>query len=41
MTVVTLDVHSLEDTLADLAQICRTGQPDTGPRISFDTPELL
>jgi predicted transcriptional regulator len=41
MTVVTLDVHSLEDTLADLAQVCRTGQSDTGPRISFATPELL
>jgi len=41
MTVVTLDVRSLEDTLADVARVCRTGQPETGPRISFATPELL
>ncbi|PPQ31328.1 HVO_A0114 family putative DNA-binding protein [Rhodopila globiformis] len=41
MTVVTLDVRSLEDTLADVAQVCQTAQPDTGPRISFATPALL
>jgi predicted transcriptional regulator len=38
---VRLDVRSLEDTLADLAQVRKIGQPDEGPRISFATPELL
>jgi predicted transcriptional regulator len=41
MNIVRLDVRSLGDTLADLAQVWKTGQPDEGPRISFATPELL
>jgi predicted transcriptional regulator len=41
MTIVTLDVRSPEDTPADLAQVCRTGQADSDPRIGFATPVVL
>ena len=40
MNIVTLDVCSLADSLADFAQVWKTGQASS-PRISFATPELL
>jgi predicted transcriptional regulator len=41
MNIVTIDVRSLRDTMADLARVWKTGQADAAPRISFATPELL
>ena len=41
MNTVVLDVRSLTDTLADVAQAMKTGQPEKEVRISFATPELL
>lgn len=41
MTTLTLDVRSLADSLADFARAWKTGRGDPGPRLSFETPELL
>ena len=41
MRTVTLDVRPLADSLADFAQVWRTGRRDSSSRISFATPELL
>ncbi|MFZ4703044.1 MAG: hypothetical protein ACOYMG_23610 [Candidatus Methylumidiphilus sp.] len=40
MNTVTLEVRTLSDTLSDAATAMETLIP-TGPRISFETPELL
>jgi predicted transcriptional regulator len=41
MNIVTFDVRSLADTLADFSRVWKNGPADPGPRISFATPELL
>ncbi len=41
MNIVTFDVRSLADLLADFSRVWKTGQADDTPRISFATPELL
>ena len=40
MSTVTLEVRPLSDTLQDFAKAWKTGKL-SGPRISFETPELL
>ena len=40
MKIVTIDVRTLADTLADAAEAMETLAP-SGPRISFASPELL
>jgi len=41
MKTVVLDVRSLEETLADTAEVMKTRQRERYDRISFATPELL
>ncbi len=41
MNMVTLEVRSLADTLADAARAMNSGKSDAGARIGFATPELL
>lgn len=41
MNILTLDVRSLSDTLADAAAAMKGGTKAKGPRFSFATPELL
>lgn len=41
MKTVVLEVRSLADSLADVAQVVASGVPDAFARISFATPELL
>ena len=41
INIVTFDVRSLADSLADFSHVRKTGQADAAPRISFATPELL
>jgi predicted transcriptional regulator len=41
MSTVVLEVRSLADTLADVAQAMKTGQAEAEVRIGFATPELL
>ena len=41
MSTVVLDVSTLAETLADVAQTMKTGVPEQEARISFATPELL
>jgi predicted transcriptional regulator len=41
MAIVTFDVRSLEDSLADFSRVWKAGTGDPAPRISFATPELL
>lgn|SRR5690242_666267 len=41
MKTVTLDVRPLQDSLADLARVWKSGRGETAARISFATPELL
>jgi predicted transcriptional regulator len=40
MSMVTLDVRPLADTLQDFAEAWKSGKPSE-PRISFESPELL
>lgn len=40
MSTVTIDVHGLADTLNEVAHAMEVLTP-SGPRISFETPELL
>lgn len=40
MSMVTLEVRSLADTLSDVAQAMETGKT-SAPRLAFETPELL
>ncbi len=40
MNTVTFEVRSLADSLSDFSQSWKTGSA-SGPRISFETPELL
>ena len=41
MNTVVLEVRSLEETLADVADAMKTGRASRETRISFATPELL
>ena len=41
MTTVVLDVCSLADSLSDAASSMASGAPESTPRISFASPELL
>lgn len=41
MNTVVLEVRSLADTLADAAQVMKTGRAEKEIRISFASPELL
>lgn len=41
MNTVILEVRSLDVALADFAAAWKSGKPVAGPRISFDSPELL
>lgn len=41
MKIVTLDVRSPSDAMADFAQAWKTGKLQRSARISFATPELL
>lgn len=41
MKIVTLDVRTPNDAMADFARAWQTGTPDGTARISFATPELL
>ena len=41
MNTVVLEVRSLEDVIADVSQVVRTGQAEQEMRISFATAELL
>lgn len=41
MKIVTLDVRSPTEALADFTQAWKTGKPQRTARISFATPELL
>lgn len=40
MSTVTFEIRPLADTLQDFAEAWQSGKP-SGPRISFETPELL
>ena len=41
MKMVTLDVRSLSDSMADFAKAWKTGNADETARISFASPDLL
>lgn len=41
MTTVTLDVRSLNESLADFAQSWKSGEAEDSARISFASPDLL
>ena len=41
MNIVTLDVRTPADAMADFAHAWKTGRPQKSARISFATPELL
>ena len=40
MNTVTLEIRALTETLQDFADTWKSGKP-SGPRISFESPELL
>lgn len=41
MKTVILEVRSPEESMANFAQLWKTGKPESAVRIGFATPELL